>query len=295
MSEDLAFKLAVAEKKLAEARAQLAAQEQLLRTTGDTLVQDAEQVVSVLAELEERDRMIATDLQHALRFQRAILPPKPEFPDLDVEVIYLPAEIVSGDVYDVARLEDGVVRLLVADATGHGIAAALTTMFVKSQYDLVKWAYRSPTKLLAALNDSMSVYGNAEMRFTAICADYIPAQNKITYATAAHPGPLVVSKDGARWLESGGPFLGLDAGTVYPQWSATFAKEESIYFVTDGLADAAAPDGTTFGEERIVQLIEEAYHANEAVAMRLMPALAAFVGEDRSLADDVTLLGLRPR
>jgi phosphoserine phosphatase RsbU/P len=168
-------------------------------------------------------------------------------------------------------------------------------MFVKSQYDLVKWAYRSPAKLLAALNDAMSVYGNADMRFTALCADFTPKRNQLTYATAAHPGPLVVSADGARWLETGGSFLGLDAGAIYPQWNATLAEGESVYFVTDGLADAAAPNGTTFGEERVVRLIEEAHRAREAVAMRLMPALAAFVGEDKSLADDVTLLGIRPR
>src|SRR5688572_4549153 len=169
MSSELEAKLEEAERKLAEARAQLAAQEELLRTTGDKLVQDAEQVVNVLAELEERDRMIATDLQHALRFQRAILPPKPDFPNLDIEVIYLPAEIVSGDLYDFVGLADGVVRILVADATGHGIAAALTTMFVKSQYDLVKRAHASPAEVLSALNEAMHSYmSNMDMRFTAI-------------------------------------------------------------------------------------------------------------------------------
>lgn len=289
------------EQQLAEAQAQFDRQKLLYERTSEKIMRDTEEMVRVLTELEERDALIAKDLQYALRFQRAILPKKLLYTHASFEVIYLPAEIVSGDIYDIFELGDGRLRVFLADATGHGVSAALTTMFIKSQYDSLKVAGGSPSELLSAVNDTMTAYAYADMRFTAVCADFHPRYNRVTYATAAHPRPLVVriteedSMYDAFFAPSGGPYLGLEPGLAFPEHSVELARGERIYFVTDGLVDATSPDGSRFGEDRVSSYAKRAMMANVELSMLLTPALSTFVTEGCALADDVTVIGMCPK
>jgi serine phosphatase RsbU (regulator of sigma subunit) len=100
---------------------------------------------------------------------------------------------------------------------------------------------------------------------------------------------------GARFVESGGPYLGLEPALTFPERTLELADGERFYLLTDGLTEALSPTGEVFGEERVSALAEEATTASVELATRLMPALSAFVGEGNTLSDDVTVVGLRPR
>ena len=114
-----------------------------------------EQLRTALVALEEKDERIQGDLKQAEAFQRALLPSLPEDRALDFSAWYEPAEVVGGDIYDVAEVRDNVFRVFIADTTGHGVQASLRTIAIKTEYDRLKSTHATPGELLAALNQRL--------------------------------------------------------------------------------------------------------------------------------------------
>jgi serine phosphatase RsbU (regulator of sigma subunit) len=303
IAEDLAQALdnteaAGAARDVARLREALGRRDDLVRQAGDALMRDAHEVVRVVAELEQRDALINADLQQALRFQKAMIAPLPVQARLSMSAIYLAAEMISGDFYDVAFLEPDWLRIFLADATGHGVAAGLATMFIKSEYEAQKRISQAPAAVLRAINEQLSsTYRNLELQFTALCIDLHVPSGRLRYASAAHPGP-VVFRSGApppRRLPSGGPFVGVITGVDFPAHEAAIEPGELLVMFSDGLLDATAPDGASFGEAGMARALAGVDGDGAEVCPALVRSLASFVGEGRGLPDDVTIVALAIR
>jgi sigma-B regulation protein RsbU (phosphoserine phosphatase) len=274
-------------------REALQRRDELVRQAGDALMRDAHEVVRVVAELEQRDALINEDLQQALRFQKAMIAPLPAHPALSASAIYLAAEQISGDFYDVAFLTPDRLRILVADATGHGVAAGLATMFIKSEYEAQKRLSQRPAGVLFAINEKLSAtYRNLELQFTALCMDLDLTSGRLSYASAAHPGPIVLRKGVPTSLASGGPFVGVVTGVDFPEREVSLESGDTLVVFTDGLLDASASDGRSFGESGIKEALSTLAGGGADVCPALVRALASFVGEGRGLPDDVTIVAL---
>lgn len=279
--------------EIARLREETASRDVLLREATSALFRDASEVVRVVSELEQRDEAIHADLQQALRFQHAMLARLPRHDAVAIDAAYLPAETISGDFYDVAPLGSDLIRVFIADATGHGIAAGLATMFIKSEYEAQKRAASRPDVLLASINSVLaSTYRNLELRFTAVCMDVHIAERKIAYACAAHPGPLVARASGVDALPSGGSFIGLTAGGAFPLYEAAVLPSDLLLVCTDGLYDAAAPDGSFLGQPRVADILARARARSRPPCGTLVRALSEFIGVGNSLSDDVSFVTL---
>jgi len=273
-------------------RQQLARRDALVRSAGEAMIRDGAEVVRVLGELEEREAAIRGDLHHAHRFQRAMLPALPAVDGLELEALFLPAEVISGDFYDVAVLGSRV-RILIADATGHGVAAGLATMFIKSEYESHKRAAATPSALLREMNEQLTDrYRNLEVRFTAICLDLYPQEHRFVYASAAHPGPGVARTSGVGFVRDANSYMGLARGIPFTDREVALDPDDLVVAFTDGLYDASGPDGELFGEARVVEVMAAA-RAGGPVCSPLVRAVSAFVGEGRPLDDDITVVAAR--
>jgi signal transduction histidine kinase/serine phosphatase RsbU (regulator of sigma subunit) len=243
--------------------------------------------------LEERDARITEDLQQARDFQQSILPPLPPIDGVDIDVRYQPADLVGGDLYDLAVLEDRRLRIFIADVTGHGVKASLATMLVKSEFDRVKRQAADPAGALAAVNDVLAGgYGHLGLRFSAVCADFDPATGELRYATAAHPGPCLAGPDGVVELDAGGTFVGLMPGIPYPQHTVRLAPGDAVLFYTDGITEEWNDAGEEFGPERLVDALGETWRAGRPLADGVLEAVTRFAGAPR-LDDDATAVSLR--
>ncbi len=245
------------------------------------------------AQIEARDAIIARDLANARAFQQMIFAKPPSSATHRVEVAYRPVAQVGGDVYDAVVLPDQRMRMFIADATGHGVTAALVTMLIKSAYDAVKHA-PAPGDVLAQLNDRVAESSRSlDAMFTAAVVDVDLAAKRITHASAAHLPPLLVTGGAVTELQSGGTFMGVSPGRVYPSWSHELPDGASIYLLTDGLAEARRRDGEQFGDERVRRALAEAVAqpsgAGDAVLAQLDAWLRPGIPDD-----DITILGLRP-
>jgi PAS domain-containing protein len=243
-------------------------------------------------QVEQRDALINADLREAEEFQSSILSAAPAPPGLTIDSLYRPVERVGGDVYDVSVLPDGTLRAFIADATGHGIKAALSTMLIKNEYDSVKDQGGSPALTLAMLNDRLAgAHGKLSVTMSAAVIDLAPDHQGLAYGCAGHPPPLL-HRDGAiHELEFGGPLIGVVRNMVYPEWSVALGAWRSISLVTDGISEARNPEGHFFTDARLWRAIEEAHQRGRPITSIIWARLEDFVGT-RPLHDDVTIVAV---
>ncbi|MBX3223879.1 MAG: serine/threonine-protein phosphatase [Labilithrix sp.] len=251
------------------------------------------ELVGLLRDVEARDAIIQEDLEEARQFQRKMLGAPPAVPDASVEVVYQPLGLVGGDLYAVS-LDGDKLRLFVADATGHGVRASLTTMFIKSGYEAVRLSAPDPAALLAALNDAIAqTYRSSEMLFSAACVDLDLASGRVRMASAAHPAVCVVRSGEATFIEGGGAFLGLRTGMKYTTNETALEDGDAVYLFTDGFVEARKQN-EQFGEERLRGVILDAHRAGEPAGERIVAAVTEFL-EGGALEDDGTVVGVRFR
>ncbi len=250
------------------------------------------ELVGMLREVQERDAIIQRDLEEARHFQRRMLGAPPRVDRASVEVVYLPLGLVGGDLYAVSS-DGNRLRLFIADATGHGVRASLTTMFIKSGYDAVRGSASGPAALLEALNDNISrAYGSAEMLFSAGCVDIDLATGELAFASAAHPPVCIVQDGRATLLEGGGAFLGLRARMRFEEHTMKLSDGDGVYLFTDGFSEARREGGEQFGDERLKQIVLDAHCAGRLAGEALHTAVVDFATAG-GIGDDATFIGAR--
>jgi sigma-B regulation protein RsbU (phosphoserine phosphatase) len=242
--------------------------------------------------LRERDALIQSDLAHARGFQQMILGTPPDVAPYTLEIAYRPLDQVGGDLYDVAALPASSMRFFIADATGHGVRAALITMLVRSAYESVKYTLGGPAAVLEALNDRVSTaYRSSDAIFSAFVLDLSLDNGYIEYANGGHPPPVLVDGDQVEELEWGGTVLGARGYRTFPRWSRRIGPDASLYFITDGITEARRGEDF-FGDERLMEAVRRADREPSATDSVLATLDAWLAGTPQR--DDITLLAVRP-
>ena len=243
--------------------------------------------------IAERDAAIQDDLEKAASFQRALISGMRPPAGIGLDVAYRPLHRVGGDIYDVAVLPDGTVRAFIADATGHGVTAALSTMLIKSEYDSVKDAGGGPAHALTALNERITrSYAKLAVLFTAAIVDVTPATQEVRYTCAGHPAAVLVGASGVVELEDGGPYVGMRGGLAFPEWTTSFAGRDALVMITDGVIEARNKAGEEFGERRLHTALAEVASQPGRLTERVLQRLDAHLATQPA-GDDITLIALR--
>ncbi len=190
---------------------------------------------------QEMDRM-HEELNLAAAIQQELLPVElPEAEGLECGVMYRPATYVSGDIYDVTRIDEDRLWFFVADAVGHGVPAALLTMVISRSLRSGA-ATRSPAEAMTALNADLVRTQRGRSRFaTAVCGTFNLRTHEVTLCTAGHPPALVLGGDEGRSYDSGGALLGVFEGEPYEQLTFKLRAGETLLLYSDGF-ETAFPD-----------------------------------------------------
>jgi serine phosphatase RsbU (regulator of sigma subunit)/ketosteroid isomerase-like protein len=240
----------------------------------------------------ERAR-IEQELQVARRIQRASLPKEvPELEGWEIHPIYRPATEVEGDFYDFFELQDGHLGIVVGDATGHGVPAALVMASARSMLRAVARASASPGDVLRRVNDTLATDIPPNMFVTCFYAILDPDRGSLTYANAGHDLPYLHRDGEAEELRATGMPLGLMPGMGYEEKQTILEAGEGALLYSDGLAEAHDPEGEMFGFPRLRELVAEHGEAG-SLEEALLEELYSFVGEGWEQEDDLTLLTLR--
>jgi serine phosphatase RsbU (regulator of sigma subunit)/ketosteroid isomerase-like protein len=241
----------------------------------------------------QRER-VEQELHVAHRIQQASLPREiPTLEEWQINPYYQPAREVGGDFYDFFELEDGRLGIVVGDATGKGVPAALVMASARSMLRAVAQASNSPGDVLRRVNDPLTTDIPPNMFVTCFYATLDPKSGSLTYANAGHDLPYLRRRDGGcKELRARGMPLGLMPGMSYEEKEIVLDAGEAALFYSDGLVEAHDPEGEMFGFPRLRALIVE--HGEErSLGDILLEELYSFVGEGWEQEDDITLLTLK--
>jgi len=245
-------------------------------------------------EISERER-IEQELRVARTIQQASLPkevPQPE--GWQLSPFYQPAREVGGDFYDFFALEEGRVGVVVGDATGKGMPAALVAEATSNMLRAVAQALgsSSPGEVLSRVNETLLARIPPNMFVTCFYAVLDAGSASLRYANAGHDLPYLWHGGDAGELRARGMPLGLMPGMSYEEGEISLREGNCVLFYSDGLVEAHDPKGEMFGFPRLRTLIAE--HAEkESLEEALLEELYSFVGEGWEQEDDITLLTLR--
>jgi sigma-B regulation protein RsbU (phosphoserine phosphatase) len=189
---------------------------------------------------------IDEEMRLAARLQVDFLPRSlPEIGKVSFNVFFRPASYVSGDIYDVARLDEDHVAFFVADAVGHGMPAALLTIFLKRTLqtkEFTRDGYRliPPDEALTHLNNELVGQQLSMCQFVTMVYAILNTRTlELQWSRAGHPSPMLLRVNGAaEELELDGALLGVFADEKFPLQKVQLSAGDSILMYSDGFESA---------------------------------------------------------
>jgi predicted ester cyclase len=212
--------------------------------------------------MEQRRERVEQELLVARRIQRASLPKEvPQLEGWQLTSYYQPAREVGGDFYDFFDLEGSRLGVVVGDATGKGMPAALVAEATSNMLRAVAQAlgFSSPGEVLSRVNETLLARIPSNMFVTCFYAILDAKSGNLTYANAGHHLPYLRRRNGeVEELRARGMPLGLMSGMGYEEKEIMLDAGEAALFYSDGLVEAHDPQRhEMFGFPRLRALIAE--------------------------------------
>lgn len=244
-------------------------------------------------ELLARDAETAYNLRAAGQFQHKLLLPHapPDWPELDWGIHYAPLDHLGGDYYDFATPDPDHLGILIADASGHSIPAAMVAIMTRIAFADIANTTTNPGDVLGAMNHRL--LGLAGERFVTAFYGILNRKTRIfRFATAGHPAPLLLDakSNEVRPLFAQGFLLGVMPEEVYYDRKIEVNPGDRLVFYTDGVTEARNAIGEQFETERLVQCLKNHGQARSSeVVEKILNCQRTFC-DGYPISDDLTLL-----
>jgi sigma-B regulation protein RsbU (phosphoserine phosphatase) len=237
-------------------------------------------------EAQEADLAIARTTQQGI--VTSALPPLKGW---QMETVYTPLIQVGGDVYGWRQLDHGACLFWLADATGHGIAAALFTTLVALLFNHASTESRTAREILRRVNAEFYSVLQGRSFMTACCA-IIEGDGRLCYAGAGHPPLLIRRCDGlVEALPSRTTMIGIKPTMEADETATTLSPGDVALLYTDGLYSLKSKEG-----ERLTgRTVTEAF-ARVGGSADFLPRLIAQLTRQsgpHGFDDDVAVIALR--
>lgn len=210
-------------------------------------------------DLTNRHSRVQAELEAAGQIQEALLPKKaPQLPGLSISVSCSMAEQIGGDYYDFLLTPRGLLAFTIADVSGKGLPAAMLMMAMRTLWRSKIREDESPRLVL----ENMAVESTAELQqndqfVTMITAAYDIDAHRLTFASGGHWPPLVLFAGDVDFtpMPTGWLALGLNESDDYADHVLDLSPGSLVVLFSDGIIDAANPEGERFGESRLSKLV----------------------------------------
>ncbi|MCH7527381.1 MAG: serine/threonine-protein phosphatase [Planctomycetes bacterium] len=250
--------------------------------------------------LNEHFQHVDEEMRLAASLQRDFFPRSLELiGPLSIASLNRPASWVSGDAYDVFRVDERHVAFYVADVVGHGVAAGLLTMFIKHavigkrvtghSYEVLE-----PGETLQRLNDALRQHALPKCQFVTAAYCLINTETLVMkYARGGHPYPILIDREGrSTELKATGGLMGLFDPAHFATEQVQLHPGEKVVLYSDGLearfeANSSQSDPSRRGHRAVFELLSRS-GATEMIA-RLNELLDARQRTDLP-ADDTTIV-----
>lgn len=241
------------------------------------------------------------DLEYARDIQFSMLPKKmPSTQKATFEARFFPADRVSGDFYNVFQLEETKIGMCIGDVSGHGVSAAMLTVFLnqsikpqKENAQGIKETQQPSAVLESIFKDFNQASFNSEIYLNFLYGIFDLSTRELTFSSAGlNVPPLILSSSGAvtELVIKGLPICRFPDGykVSYTDSTVTLSKGDKLLFYTDGLTEAENVEKKTYTESRLKELLHKNKHANAIqLADSITESVFKFI-QKRELRDDIT-------
>jgi len=261
-----------------------------------------------IRELEERDREIRqkneqmeTDLRMATELQQALMPST--YPSIQADAAagettlrfchrYLPATLMGGDFFHIARLNDTTAAVCVCDVMGHGVRAALITAMMRAMIETHAAEAVDPGRLLTQLNSEFTGILKQTGTLVFVTMLYFVIDVRVgnaRFARAGHPLPLHACPSSGEVQsmmmdgDSAGPAIGIIPNAQFKTIEVKVGPGDFLLFFTDGIIEVEASDGSQFGIEGLQQSLRR------NLDQPTEPLLDAIIRDVHKFADSTVL------
>jgi len=201
-----------------------------------------------LAEVEQAERLMASELEQAAEIQRQFLPASaPVVPGLDLAGYNASCRSVGGDYYDFLQYPDGRVGVVIADVAGKGMPAALLMTSLQAKVQALADAPAAPGSVVGRLNRSLATTCPRNRFVTLFYCHLDASTGEVAYCNGGHNPPLLIRANGEiSKLEGGGPVLGILPMVQYQDQRTSIEPGDMLVLYSDGVTEASNPAGQDF-------------------------------------------------
>lgn len=254
MMETIAEYLAISLEKL-KMLDKITSQNQLLEKQAVDLKKAFTEVEKQKITIEKQNDSLLKDLHKAGEFQKSLMPEYlPSLEKFKFGVSFSPSNQLGGDYYDIFMIDERFLGVLIADASGHGVASAMLSAMFKMTIGKYAFTDLNPAGVFAKLNHDFCQVVQTGDFFTSFYGLIDLHENTFIYSNAAHPLPLLYNYKTKQIeeLDSEGFLLGvMDNGITYEKKSVQFDGQYRLLLYTDGLIEEVNPNNEQYGEERV--------------------------------------------
>lgn len=257
---------------------------------------ELDQYMATLKETTSAKEKIESELRIANEIQMSmiphIFPPFPELPQIDLFATLKSAKEVGGDLYDFFLIDGNKFCFVIGDVSGKGVPASLFMAVTRTLVRSISDKIHSPSAIVESLNRSISQNNDSNMFITLFLGILDLENGSLRYTNAGHNPPVLIKKGGEAHMFEKTKFIpaGLFEDFKYGESSVEINKGDKLFLYTDGVSEAENSAGELFGEQLIMQVIN---NHNTARPQELIAAMENEISahvNGYTQSDDITMM-----
>lgn len=211
-------------------------------------------------EIIKKNEKMSNDLSFARTIQKKILPKRGILGPINIDYLYFPSEMLSGDIFDINKIDDNLIGVYISDVVGHGITASIMTMFIRQAMKSIKYDYMEPSDAISELHKRfLDLNLDTDKYFSIFYGIFDKRDNTFKYVNGGHNCiPIHINSKGIEFLEAKGyPITSLFDNIQYEEKCVKLQKGDKILFYTDGVIEARNEKGELFGFDRLIDIVNK--------------------------------------
>jgi PAS domain S-box-containing protein len=242
-------------------------------------------ITPVFRDLEKAKAIQSISLRHDL----------PQDTRIHFSTHYIPHDIVGGDYYGIRQLDNDHYGFFLADVMGHGLAAALYTMYLSSLWDRYCPLLKSPSTFAGKIGNALSrIVRGGEAFATGICGLVDVGQRAVIFAGAGNPPALLIHADGQfEQVDCAGLPFGLMEDAPYDDASLQLRPADRLLFFSDGAIEIHNAENRLLGVDGLIAILKELGYPEGGIRAAAVEEQLLKYSNSVRLEDDLTLVEIR--
>lgn len=229
-------------------------------------------------DLQQQKQLLEAELSEAADYVTSILPEPMQHSALSIDTRFIPSRKLGGDSYDYFWLDEKHLVFYLLDVAGHGLRASLPSLSVINllrSRNLKDADYYQPSSVISSLNQAFQIDDRNDKYFTMWYGVYNRQNRQLVYSSAGHPPGILLGNPRKKpisdqRLKTVGVPVGMFPNAEYIDSALTVEKGSSLYVFSDGIYEIEQENGSFWGLEKFVTVLQKYQQTSERDLDRLL-------------------------